>query len=429
MDPVGLIIAASHSGAGKTTLTLGLLRALKQKGIPVAPAKAGPDYIDPAFHAAASDTSSITLDPWAMAEDTLRGLASSHARKNGMLFVEGVMGLFDGTTGGAGSTANLARTLNLPVVLVLDVKGQAQTAAAVANGLRYHHRDIDIIGVLLNRVGSDRHAALLTEAFNAIELPILGIVRNNPALKLPSRHLGLVQAAELEDLDQRLDDIASHVASEIDLDRLINRARPLHQEHQPPQLLPAPGKHIAIARDIAFSFIYPHLLDGWRRDGARISFFSPLANNPPHEQADAIYLPGGYPELHAAKLASNTTFKKAMIAARDAGTFIYGECGGYMTLGEKLTDASGKKHRMLGLLPLETSFQNRKLHLGYRLLTPNGSLPWVKQIHGHEFHYASTVHTGNAEALFEAHSADGRALGSMGLRRGSVMGSFAHVIA
>ncbi|MEO9526097.1 MAG: cobyrinic acid a,c-diamide synthase, partial [Roseibium sp.] len=181
-------------------------------------------------------------------------------------------------------------------------------------------------------------------------------------------------------------------------------------------------------RDVAFAFAYPHLLDFWRSEGVDLSFFSPLADEAPDRHADAIYLPGGYPELHAGKLARADTFRTAMTRAAGAGKLIYGECGGYMCLGAGMVDASGERHGMLGLLPLETSFENRRRHLGYRMLRPLGGLPWQGQLAAHEFHYASIVSEGPAEWLFAAEDAEGTALDQMGLRAGSVMGSFAHVI-
>jgi len=188
------------------------------------------------------------------------------------------------------------------------------------------------------------------------------------------------------------------------------------------------GQRIAIARDVAFAFAYPHLLQDWHDAGAEISFFSPLADEAPASDADAVYLPGGYPELYAGRLAAAARFRTGMHAAAERGALIYGECGGYMVLGESLVDTEGEDHPMLGLLPLITSFRHRMLHLGYRLLRPIGDLPWTTPLTAHEFHFARVVSEGDAGPLFEAEGADGTALGPIGLRRGRVMGSFAHVI-
>ncbi|MCK7615574.1 cobyrinate a,c-diamide synthase [Roseibium sediminicola] len=426
----GLLIAAPSSGAGKTTLTLALLRALKSASKSVVSAKSGPDYIDPKFHEAASGAPCVNLDAWAMTSETLATLAAEQARRHDLLVVEGAMGLFDGAASGRGSAADLAATLGLPVVLVVDCAKQAQSVAALVHGFRSFRQDVTIAGVILNRVGSPRHEAMLRTALSPLQVEVLGALPRSDALILPERHLGLVQAGEHPDLDRFLDDAAELCRSHVDLERLDQVAGGLVTSISGDRHLPAPlGQRIAIARDTAFAFSYPHLLDFWRAAGADLSFFSPLANEPPALDADAIYLPGGYPELHAGELAGASSFKSGMRAAKDTGKLIYGECGGYMTLGTGLVDAAGTRHEMLGLLPLETSFQTRKRHLGYRKLRPLGGLPWTGDLTAHEFHYASIVSEGASDRLFAAEDAEGTVLAGMGLRNGAVMGSFAHVIA
>lgn len=426
----GFILAAASSNSGKTTLSLGIQRLLSRQGLNIRPAKCGPDYIDPAFHKAASGQTSINLDPWAMGEEDIRARASRHAMNGDLLFIEGVMGLFDGAANGAGSTAKLARILDLPVVLVVDVKGQAQTAAAIARGLVLHDRDIKTAGVILNRVGSIHHENLLREAFDESELAIVGIVRNNPDLSLPSRHLGLIQAEETEELTAFIDSIADHMAPDIDLDVLSDlskRAGTSTKNRKNP--LPPLGQHIAIAQDKAFSFIYPHLLQDWKEAGAKLSFFSPLSDEAPASDADAIYLPGGYPELHLDKLEKALNFKQAMREAARRDCLVFGECGGYMVLGDAILDKDGQAREMLGLLPLTTSFETPKLSLGYRKISHQSHLPWPRTLLAHEFHYATIVSQEAADLLFVAENASGRQLGSMGLQRGLVFGSFAHIIA
>ncbi|WP_350336015.1 cobyrinate a,c-diamide synthase [Coralliovum pocilloporae] len=430
----GLILAAPSSNSGKTTVTLALLRALKRLGVSVAPAKTGPDYIDPRFHEIAASHHSVNLDPWAMRADLIQKLAANHAAIVDFLLIEGVMGLFDGATGGAGSTADLAAGLGLPVLLVLDVKGQAQSAAAIAQGFRHFRPDVHIAGVLLNRVGSDRHLTLLREAFETIDLPIIGALRNNPDLVLPSRHLGLVQAMEQDGLDSLIDKAAETLVGHLDHERLLAIAGEMPGSVASASSDAAPlaplGQRIAVAWDEAYAFSYPHMLRGWQEAGAELSFFSPLKNGAPDERADAIFLPGGYPELHGATLASSDVFKTAMKAAARRNALIYGECGGYMTLGKAIIDTDGTSHPMLNLLPLVTSFQTRKLHLGYRRVTIPGEsgLPWRGPLRAHEFHYASIVEEGDVPRLFEATDASGTERPQMGLRSGSVMGSFAHLI-
>lgn len=423
------MIAAAHSGAGKTSVTLGLLRALRRRGIAVGSAKAGPDYIDPAFHAAASGTPCVNLDPWAMRPALLEGLAAA-ARAGGGLVVEAMMGLFDGAADGSGSAADLVADLDLKIVLVVDCARQSHSVAALVRGFASHREDIRIAGLILNRVGSPRHASLLTEALAPLGIPVLGVLPRQGDLALPERHLGLVQAGEHADLDAFLDRAADWIDAGCDVSALAALAGGGDPErnHPPAPPLAPLGRHIAIARDAAFAFAYPHLMDGWRQAGAELSFFSPLADEAPDGRADAIYLPGGYPELHAGQIAGAGRFKAALLAAAARGAAIYGECGGYMVLGEALTDAEGDTHPMLGLLPLRTSFRERRLHLGYRRLTPCGPDPWAGPLRAHEFHYTAIISEGPGEPLFTAEDARGEALGDYGLRRGSVFGSFLHLI-
>lgn len=426
----GIVIAAPSSGSGKTVVTLALIRALRQAGHAVASAKTGPDYIDPAFHALASGRACINLDAYAMRPDLLGDLAARQAAEADLLVIEGVMGLFDGAASGGGSTADLAAHLDLPVVLVIDAGRQSQSVAALARGFRDHRPDITLAGVLLNRCGSDRHRAMLEAALATIDMPVFGAVPRDAALALPERHLGLQQAGEHADFEGFVERAATLIAEHSDLTRIIAAARPI----RPPSTGAAPtslaplGQRIAVARDLAFSFAYPHLLDGWRRQGAELCFFSPLADEGPGPECDAVFLPGGYPELHAGRLAAAEIFRAGMHRAAARNALIYGECGGYMALGDDLTDAEGTRHQMLGLLPLETSFAQRKRHLGYRRLHPFAGLPWQGPLTGHEFHYATVVREGAAERLFQARDASGVLQPDMGLRQGRVMGSFAHVI-
>ncbi|MCO4848564.1 MAG: cobyrinate a,c-diamide synthase [Yoonia sp.] len=412
------VIAAPASGSGKTTVTLGLLRAFAQDGIAVSGAKSGPDYIDPRFHEAACGQPCLNLDAWAMTPQRIRGLAPQ-----GDLIIEGAMGLFDGAPpNGKGASADLARLLNIPVVLVVDAGRMAQSVAPIVQGFAQFDPTVPIAGVILNNVGSDRHEAMLRAALAPIDIPILGTIRRNPALRMPSRHLGLVQAQERSDLDEFLNLAAEAVRAGIDLDAV--RALGSETQFAANLPMPHPATRIAVAQDAAFAFAYPHLLADWHASGASIKTFSPL-NDDPVPKADLVYLPGGYPELYAGQLAGNTAFMQSLRNASQTSD-IYGECGGYMTLGQTLTDADGIHHKMAGLLDLGTSFAKRKLHLGYRMITANaGPLqgPW----NAHEFHYASTMFA-NGKPLFTASDATGTALPDMGLRNGRVSGSFAHII-
>ena len=313
----GLIVAAPASSTGKTTMTLALLRAFRETGLDVRSAKAGPDYIDPAFHAAASGSACVNLDPWAMRPGLLRALYARHAAKADLVLVEGVMGLFDGARDGSGSTADLAALLNLPVVLVLDVSGQGASAAAVADGFRRHRSDVDIVGVIANRVGSASHGRLVADSLRAAGVPLLGAMPRCDDLVLPARHLGLVQAMEHESLEAFLSTAANVAARAIDLAALRAMARPSAGLTGPaPPVLPPLGQRIAVASDEAFAFCYPHVLDGWHEMGASILPFSPLADEAPDRGADAVYLPGGYPELHGARLAANRASRMPLRGGR-----------------------------------------------------------------------------------------------------------------
>jgi cobyrinic acid a,c-diamide synthase len=429
----GLIIAAPASGQGKTTLTLGLIAALGRQGHGVRSFKVGPDYIDPAFHEAASGRSCLTLDPWAMRAETLDRLAGDLFADAPIVIGEGVMGLFDGAPDGTGSTADLAARLALPVVLVIDASRQGASIAALAEGFMRHRADVSVAGVILNRVGSPSHEAVLRRALAGAAISVLGAVPRDDALALPSRHLGLVQAREHATLASFIAAAATVVERRVDLPALRSVMRPARlapaPEARPP--LPPLGQRIAVAHDDAFAFLYPHVLEGWRRAGATLTYFSPLADEAPAADSDALYLPGGYPELHAGRIASAERFKRGLhdMASRDAA--IYGECGGYMTLGDGLVDAEGARHAMAGLLPLETSFAVRRLHLGYRRveLAVNSPLGATGDcFKGHEFHYATILREGGDDALFTGRDGRGQPLGPLGRRKGRVFGSFIHLI-
>lgn len=432
----GLVIAAPASGSGKTLVTLGLLAALAARGVRVAAAKVGPDYIDPAFHQAACGRPSLTLDSWAMRPATLAAQAAALAQSGDLIVCEGVMGLFDGADVAPGerngSTAEVAALTGWPVVLVVDCRGMAGSAAAVVAGFAAARPGVRVAGVLFNRVGGDKHRRMIARALAELCPGVvpLGYLPRAEALAIPSRHLGLVQACEHPELPRLIADAARLVADHVDLDAFVGLACAggLAAEAAP---VPAPplGQRIAVARDAAFAFAYPGVLDGWRAAGAELSLFSPLAGQGPDESCDAVYLPGGYPELHAGRLAAGGVFA-GLCAAAARGAAVVGECGGYMVLGRSLADADGNIHPMAGLLPVDTSFQARRLHLGYRRarLLADGPLGAAGQrFRGHEFHYASVV-AEDGPALFACAEAGGATLPDCGCRAGNVVGSFLHLI-
>jgi cobyrinic acid a,c-diamide synthase len=429
----GLVIAAPASGSGKTTLTLALLAALRRRGRVVQPYKCGPDYIDPAFHAVAAGRASFNLDSWAQGRGRFEALLDAAADAE-LCLAEGVMGLFDGVAAsgawGNGSTADIAAATGWPVVLVLDVAGQAQSAAAVALGFARYRDDVAIAGVILNRVASARHAALVRDGFARIGVTVFGAIPRDNTLTMPERHLGLVQAQEDSALIARLAALADLVERDVDLAAIQAAARPARRRPQTPApLLVPPGQRIALAQDAAFSFVYPHLVASWRAAGAEIVAFSPIADEPPDPSCDVAWLPGGYPELHAGKLAAATRFADGIRAFAQTRP-VHGECGGYMTLGAGLIDAAGTRHAMLGLLGLETDFAQRHLHLGYRTATLLAPIPGHaagRVLRGHEFHYASVVAQPDPP-LADISDAAGVPTAETGGRRGRVTGSFFHMI-
>lgn len=432
MLPPGLIISAPASGTGKTTLMLGLLAAFRARGLVVQPFKNGPDYIDPAFHRAASGRASWNLESWAMDQRRIAGLIGA-AEGADLILAEGSMGLFDGVAArgeaGTGASADIAALTGWPVVLVLDVSGQAQSAAAVARGFAAMRDGVRVAGVVLNRVASPRHEALVRDGMQAAGIVVFGALPRKATIEMPERHLGLVQAEETPELERIIAEAGAFVAEHVDLDAVLQAAVPTQVAGATCSVVP-PGQRIALARDEAFSFVYPHLLDGWRRAGAEILAFSPLANEAPDGRADCCWLPGGYPELHGGRLAAAEHFRTGLRAFAETRP-VHGECGGYMAMGEAIVDAKGARHQMAGLLGLVTSFEKRRMHLGYRLATLEAPLPGFgagARLRGHEFHY-STILSQPDRTLARVLDANGDPVPETGSRRGQATGTFFHLIA
>ncbi|QTN36186.1 cobyrinate a,c-diamide synthase [Cognatishimia activa] len=431
----GLMISAPSSGTGKTTVMLGLLRALAEDGLKVQPFKSGPDYIDPAFHRAAAHRPSYNIDTWAMPESLIAGLS---AQSDGaeIIVAEGSMGLFDGVAtrgeSGFGSSAETALMMGWPVVLVIDVGGQAQSAAATALGFKMYNPNLPFAGVILNRCASPRHERLARLGMDQAGINVLGVLPRRGDLALPERHLGLIQAVEHPDLEAAIAGYAAFLRENVDLEA-IKKAAFEHSGPCPPtgdaSLPKPPAQKIAMAQDAAFSFTYPHLVTGWRAAGAELVPFSPLADEAPAADADLVWLPGGYPELHAGKLAAATTYQTALRKHAETKP-VHGECGGYMALGDVLIDKSGEKHQMAGLLGLVTSFEKRKFHLGYRqvsLKAPMLGYEAGQRLRGHEFHYTTILEEPDAP-LAEVADADGNPVPETGSIKGNVTGTFFHMI-
>lgn len=411
------------------------MRALARRGLRVAGVKCGPDYIDPAFHAVATGRASLNLDSWTMDGALLAQFALRAGEDADIVVAEGAMGLFDGAAGEpsrTGASADIAAYAGWPVLLVLDVAGQAQTAAAIARGVAAHDARVRLAGVILNRVGSNRHRKLAQDAVEACGIAVFGGLPRETGIALPERHLGLVQAGETAELDRLLESLAERVEAHVDLEAILAAAagRAADVAKAPLDALPPPGQRVAVAQDEAFSFFYPHIARCWREQGAELTFFSPLADEAPPDFCDACWLPGGYPELHAGRIAAATNFLEG-VRRFSATRPTHGECGGYMTLGRMLIDAEGRPHAMAGLLDLETSFAQRKLHLGYRrarLAAACGLGPADAELRGHEFHYATILRENGQPFAYvaDAYSNEER---PAGLRAEQVTGSFFHAIA
>ncbi|MBA3909166.1 MAG: cobyrinic acid a,c-diamide synthase [Rhodobacter sp.] len=433
----GLVISAPASGTGKTTVMLGLLAALRDRGLMVQPFKNGPDYIDPAFHQAASGRASFNLDSWAMAGTMLDGLLGA-AEGADLILAEGSMGLFDGVAlpgaSGNGATADLSVRMGWPVVLVIDASGQAQTAAAVALGLARFRPGVRVAGVILNRIASPRHEALVRKGMEEAGITLLGVLPKRAAIAMPERHLGLVQAGEQPALQALIAEAAGLMRECVDLDALLAAAATCATPSTEARITP-PGQRIALARDAAFSFVYPHLLHGWRAAGAEVLPFSPLADQAPEHTADVCWLPGGYPELHAGALAAAARFRAGLRGFAETKP-VHGECGGYMAMGAGLVDKAGTRHEMAGLLGLVTSYASRKMHLGYRMARLAEAIPGHAagaRLAGHEFHY-STIVTQPDATLADVTDATGAPVSETGSYRrqtggGLSTGTYFHLIA
>ncbi|SEQ83163.1 hydrogenobyrinic acid a,c-diamide synthase (glutamine-hydrolysing) /cobyrinate a,c-diamide synthase [Azotobacter beijerinckii] len=371
-----LLIAAPASGQGKTTVTAALARHHVRRGRRVRVFKCGPDFLDPMILARACGAPVHPLDLWMVGEAESRRLLWEAAGEADLILVEGVMGLFDG----APSAADLARRFGVPVLAVIDAAAMAQTFAAVAHGLATFQADLPFAGVLANRVGSARHGEILRDSLPA-HLPWYGALPRSADIELPSRHLGLVQAGELADLDARLDAAAEALAASAGTDLPPSLAFAAPAQAAPEPLLA--GVRIGVARDAAFAFLYQANLELLERLGAELAFFSPLADAA-LPAVDSLYLPGGYPELHLDRLAGNAPLRAAICAHHEAGKPILAECGGMLYLLDALTDLDGRREAMLGLLPGEAWMQPKLAALALQEVELDGA-----RLRGHSYHHST----------------------------------------
>lgn len=428
MSLPGFLLAGTHSGCGKTTLAAGLLRAFRHRGTVIAPFKAGPDYLDPMLHAVAAGRPSWNLDGWFLDDQGLREAYARGGAGAELALAEGAMGLFDGADPVTfqGSGADLARRLGLPVVLVVDGSGMGGSVAATVLGHARMWTDLDLAGVILNRLGGSRHFELQRAAIEAhAGVKVLGWMPESGDWRLPERHLGIVQPSEIEGLDAALDALAREVAATIDLEALAALART--PEAQPAvEPVPKGDLPVALARDEAFGFIYADTLDRLERLGVRWVPFSPLRERLP-EGVAGLYLPGGYPELHAEAL-SGSPFLAGLRAAHAEGLPIFAECGGYMIFSEALVDLQGRAHPMAGLVPGRTRMTERLQSFGYkrlRALRDNLFCPAGTEGRAHEFHH-SVWEGAPPVPAWETASLQGEA-GSDGFAQGNLLAGYLHL--
>jgi cobyrinic acid a,c-diamide synthase len=410
-----LLVSALASGQGKTTVTAALARKLVRQGLRVRVFKAGPDFIDPMLLERASGAPVHTLDLWMVGLELCQRQLAQAAADADVILIEGVMGLYDGTP----SSADLARAFGVPVMAVIDASAMAQTAGAVVHGLR-DFGPVDLAGVIANRVASAGHAGMVASALRGI--PLLAHLPRQ-ACALPERHLGLVLPGELAGLETLLDALADQLAFD---EAAWDSLPPTRLAIPAPAAAPGPllaGATVAIARDAAFAFLYPANVDCLHAMGATVAYFSPLADEPVPAGATAVYLPGGYPELHASVLACARRWRESIRAAHAAGVPILAECGGMMALAETLVDQSGRAWPMAGLLPGCVSMQTRLAGLGPQgLATPHG------QLRGHTFHYSrfDTTHAPAAQTFKPASETRAEMAGEAVYRIGSLTASYFH---
>jgi cobyrinic acid a,c-diamide synthase len=423
------LIGAAGSGSGKTTLTLGLLRAFARRGLAVQPFKCGPDYIDPMYHRLAAGRESINLDGWMTSSEHIKELFARHGAGAEVCVAEGVMGLWDGYRDDQGSSAQIARLLDLPVVMVVDGRSTAYSVAPLLYGFRTWRPEPRIVGVIFNRVAGESHYDFLARAARDAGVEVLGWLPRSEVFGAPERHLGL-SVDNLAGFEPSIEAIADSLEAHVDLDRLLSltsctttpsafqtAASPRKGSH-------AAGFHrrkIAVARDEAFNFIYPANLARLKELGAELHFFSPLHDAIPPADPDMIYLPGGYPEFFATPLSANKSMREAIAAHAERGTKILAECGGMLYLCRTLTSATGTAPEpMCGVLPLDGTMEGARLRLGYREVH-YGAIT----MRGHEFHYSSV--TGDMPSMARQFSARGDEVSTPLYRIGNVIAGYTHL--
>lgn len=428
----GIVVAGAHSGCGKTTLTLGLMAALRRRGLVVAPFKVGPDFIDPGHHTQVSGRQSRNLDGWMLSRKKNLEIFHRHSGQADIAVVEGVMGLFDGYDGKteAGSTAQMAKWLGLPVLLVVDARSMARSAAALVQGFENFDPALNFSGVLFNKVGSPTHLKYLEEAMeDTVFMPCLGGVIRSQDIAIPERHLGLVTSEDHGLSPQFRDNLADLLEENLDLDALLETL-PDITASCPPSIPHIPSSvRIALAKDNAFCFYYPENLEMLEACGAEIVRFSPLNDAGLPENIDGIYLGGGYPELYAGAISGNVGLKNQILEKCREGMPIYGECGGFMVLCKTLVDMNGKEHPMTGCFDFTCRMSSGLKILGYRKITLIRKTVLGEAglcARGHEFHY-SQLDPHERGTVYQAMDRSGSTRNVQGFQVNRCLGSYLHL--
>jgi cobyrinic acid a,c-diamide synthase len=433
MSIPGFVIAGTQSGVGKTTVTTGVIGAFRQRGLRVQPFKVGPDYIDPSYHARAAGRPCRNLDSWMLPSGVLRELAARACEDADVAVIEGVMGLFDGRAGDdeAGSTAEVAKLLGLPVVLVVDAGKMARSAAAAVLGYQIFDPALPLVGVILNGIASDGHYAMCRAPIEAATgLPVLGFLPKRGEIRLPERHLGLIPTVEGPAATSYFERLTALIEGSVDLDYLLRRASPLTAGPPSgvfPAAAPIQQARLAVAMDRAFSFYYQDTLDLLAAWGAELVPFSPLADRALPDGTDGVYIGGGFPELYASELAANGSMRDSLRLAAREGRPVYGECGGLMYLGASLEDFDGREHMMVGLAPVRSRLQASRLTIGYRTARARKDsflLRAGERVRGHEFHWSALAEPAPlGTALYDLEETGA----AEGFGRDSLIASYVHL--
>lgn len=428
-----VVFAASQSSSGKTTVVTGILRALANRGLKVAPFKIGPDYIDPTYHTLAAKNQGHNLDPFLVKKENLLGLFTYETKGSDIAIIEGVMGLYDGGKGGISSTASISKELDAPVILVLNCKSMGDSAAAIALGFKNYDEEVNIAGVILNCLGSKSHYQMIKDAMEKIGITVLGGIYRDESLKMPERHLGLIPTAE-KDTSQLVDKIAQKVAAEIDIDKILEIAKTapaiILDEKKEDMAKEFQGIKIAIAKDEAFSFYYKASLKVLEDLGAELIFFSPLHDEKLPHSIHGLIIGGGFPELFAEKLASNHSLKEDIKKKAENHLPIYGECGGYMYMTESIATFDGKKYPMLDLIPNKTKMEKKLQTVGYVCGIIERDCIIGKKgetFSGHEFHFSVESERKEENFAYEMIKNRNNQRYKGGYSKGNIFASYLHL--